>query len=106
MPATRLARMSTISRDEVARVAALARIDLEPAELDRLAGELDHIVDAVARVSEVATPDVPATSHPLPMTNVFREDVPEEPLPVDEILAGAPAAEQGRFLVPQILEED
>jgi aspartyl-tRNA(Asn)/glutamyl-tRNA(Gln) amidotransferase subunit C len=98
--------MSTISRDEVARVAGLARIDLRPDELDRLAGELDHIVDAVARVSEVATPDVPATSHPLPMTNVFREDVPEEPLAVDEILASAPAAEQGRFLVPQILEED
>ena len=98
--------MSTISRDEVARVAGLARIDLTPAELDRLAGELDVIVDAVARVSEVATPDVPATSHPLPMTNVFREDVPEQPLPVDEVLAGAPAAEGGRFLVPQILEED
>jgi aspartyl-tRNA(Asn)/glutamyl-tRNA(Gln) amidotransferase subunit C len=98
--------MSTISRDEVARVAGLARIDLTPDELDRLAGELDVIVDAVARVSEVATPDVPATSHPLPMTNVFREDVPEEPLPVAEILQGAPAAEGGRFLVPQILEED
>jgi aspartyl-tRNA(Asn)/glutamyl-tRNA(Gln) amidotransferase subunit C len=98
--------MSTISRDEVARVAGLARIDLTPHELDRLAGELDVIVDAVARVSEVATPDVPATSHPLPLTNVFREDVPEPSLPVDEILAAAPAAEQGRFLVPQILEED
>jgi aspartyl-tRNA(Asn)/glutamyl-tRNA(Gln) amidotransferase subunit C len=98
--------MSTISRDEVARVAGLARIDLAPDELDRLAGELDVIVDAVARVSEVATPDVPATSHPLPMTNVFREDVPEQALPVDEILAAAPAAEEGRFLVPQILEED
>jgi aspartyl-tRNA(Asn)/glutamyl-tRNA(Gln) amidotransferase subunit C len=98
--------MSTISRDEVARVAGLARIDLTPDELDRLAGELDVIVDAVARVSEVATPDVPATSHPLPMTNVFREDVPEPTLAVDEILAGAPAAEAGRFLVPQILEED
>ncbi len=98
--------MSTSSRDEVARVAGLARIDLTPAELDRLAGELDHIVDAVARVSEVATPDVPATSHPLPMTNVFREDVPEEPLPVVDVLRGAPAAEGGRFLVPQILEED
>jgi aspartyl-tRNA(Asn)/glutamyl-tRNA(Gln) amidotransferase subunit C len=98
--------MSTISRDEVARVAGLARIDLTPAELDRLAGELDVIVESVARVSEVATPDVPPTSHPLPMTNVFRADVPEPSLPVADILAGAPAAEAGRFLVPQILEED
>ncbi|GHS88909.1 Asp-tRNA(Asn)/Glu-tRNA(Gln) amidotransferase subunit GatC [Cellulomonas hominis] len=98
--------MSTLSRDEVARVAALARIDLNPEELDRLAGELDVIVGAVARVSEVATPDVPATSHPLPLTNVFRADVPEPALPVADVLAGAPAAEQGKFLVPQILEED
>ncbi|MFP3715178.1 Asp-tRNA(Asn)/Glu-tRNA(Gln) amidotransferase subunit GatC [Isoptericola variabilis] len=98
--------MSTISRDEVARVAALARIDLRPDEVDRLAGELDVIVDAIARVSEVATPDVPATSHPLPMTNVFREDVPEPGLPVDDVMAGAPASEDGRFLVPQILGEE
>ena len=54
--------MSTLSRDEVARVAGLARIDLTPTELDRLAGELDVIVESVARVSEIATPDVPATS--------------------------------------------
>lgn len=98
--------MSTISRDEVARVAALARIDLRPDEVDRLAGELDVIVDAIARVSEVATPDVPATSHPLPMTNVFREDVPEPGLPVVDVMAGAPASEDGRFLVPQILGEE
>lgn len=98
--------MSTISRDEVARVAGLARIDLTPAELDRLAGELDVIVQSVARVSEVATVDVPATSHPLPMTNVFRADVPEPPLPVADVMAGAPASIEGRFLVPQILEED
>ena len=62
--------MSTISRDEVARVAALARIELRPDELDRLAGELDVIVDSIAKVSEVATPEVPATSHPLPLSNV------------------------------------
>jgi aspartyl-tRNA(Asn)/glutamyl-tRNA(Gln) amidotransferase subunit C len=98
--------MSTISRDEVARVAALARIDLRPDEVDRLAGELDVIVDAIARVSEVATPDVPATSHPLPMTNVFREDVPEPGLPVDDVMAAAPASEDGCFLVPQILGEE
>jgi len=98
--------MSTISRDEVARVAGLARIDLTPAELDRLVGELDVIVRSVARVSEVATADVPATSHPLPMANVFRADVPEPSLPVADVLAGAPVAEDGRFMVPQILEED
>ena len=98
--------MSTISRDEVARVAALARIDLTPAELDRLAGELRVIVDAVASVSQVATADVPATSHPLPLTNVFRADVPEPSLPVADVLAGAPASMDGKFLVPQILEED
>jgi len=98
--------MSTISRDEVARVAVLARIDLTPAELDRLAGELEVIVQSVARVSEVATADVPATSHPLPMTNVFRADVPEPALAQADVLAGAPASEQGKFLVPQILEED
>ncbi|GMA25311.1 aspartyl/glutamyl-tRNA(Asn/Gln) amidotransferase subunit C [Luteimicrobium album] len=98
--------MSTISRDEVARVASLARIDLSEAELDRLAGELDVIVDAIAQVSEVATPDVPATSHPLPLVNVFRDDVPEPPLPVEDVLAGAPASEDGRFMVPQILGEE
>ena len=84
--------MSTLSRDEVARVAGLARIDLTPAELDRLAGELDVIVESVARVSEIATPDVPATSHPLPLTNVFRPDVPVEPVDRDLVLAAAPAA--------------
>jgi aspartyl-tRNA(Asn)/glutamyl-tRNA(Gln) amidotransferase subunit C len=98
--------MSSLSRDEVARVAGLARIDLTSAEIDRLAGELDVIVESVARVSEVATPDVPATSHPLPMTNVFRPDVPEQPLTQDQALSGAPASQDGKFLVPQILGEE
>jgi aspartyl-tRNA(Asn)/glutamyl-tRNA(Gln) amidotransferase subunit C len=98
--------MSTISREEVARLAALARIDLTEPELNRLAGELDVIVESVARVSEIATADVPATSHPLPLTNVYREDVPEQPLPVLDALAGAPEAMGGRFAVPQILGEE
>ncbi|NLE70990.1 MAG: Asp-tRNA(Asn)/Glu-tRNA(Gln) amidotransferase subunit GatC [Actinomycetales bacterium] len=98
--------MSTISREEVARLAGLARIDLTESELTRLAGELDVIVEAVATVSRVATDDVPATSHPLPLHNVFRPDVVTATLPVEEALAAAPAAEDGRFAVPQILEED
>lgn len=98
--------MSTISSDEVARVAALARIDLSPEEVERLAGELDVIAGAVARVSEVATPDVPATSHPIPLRNVMREDTVAQPLPVADIMAGAPASTGGQFQVPQILGED
>lgn len=98
--------MSTISREEVARLAGLARIDLTDPELTRLAGELDVIVEAVAKVSEIATDDVPATSHPMPLSNVFREDLVTEPLPVADALAAAPDAEGGRFAVPQILGED
>lgn len=98
--------MSSLSRDEVARVAGLARIELTPHEIDRLAGELDVIVESVARVSEIATPDVPATSHPLPLTNVFRADVPVTPVDREAVLAAAPASQDGKFLVPQILGED
>lgn len=98
--------MSTISREEVVRVAALARIELTEAEVDRLADELDVIAAAVARVSEVATPDVPATSHPVPMANVMRDDVEVVPLPVDDVLAAAPRALDSQFVVPQILEEE
>lgn len=98
--------MSTISREEVARLAGLARIDLTDAELTRLATELDVIVEAVATVSRVATADVPATSHPLPLVNVMRPDVVVTPLPAQDALAAAPSAEEGRFAVPQILGED
>ena len=64
------------------------------------------VVAAVASVSSAVSGDVPATSHPLPLTDVYREDVVEPSLPVDDVLAGAPAAQDGRFLVLQILEED
>ncbi len=98
--------MSRISTDEVARVAGLAHIALTPEEIERFAGELDVIADSVAKVSEVATPEIPATSHPIPLTNVWREDVVTQTLDRDEVLAQAPASEDGMFLVPQILGED
>jgi len=103
---SRLLGMSSISRDDVARLAQLAMIDLAETELDRLAGQLTAIVDAVAQVSQVATRDVPATSHPLPLTNVFRADVVHPPLGQQAALAAAPAAEDGRFRVPQIMGEE
>lgn len=98
--------MPTFSTDEVARLAGLARIDLTPSELTRLAAELEVIAHAVEKVSQVAADDVPATSHPIPLVNVWREDIPVATLDRDEVLAQAPAAQDGRFAVPQILGEE
>lgn len=98
--------MSAISRDEVAHLAHLARIDLTPEELDRMAGQLDVILGAVATVTEVAGEDVPATSHPMPLVNVTRPDVPRPSLSAADALSGAPATQEQRFRVPRILEED
>jgi aspartyl-tRNA(Asn)/glutamyl-tRNA(Gln) amidotransferase subunit C len=98
--------MSAISTADVAKLASLARIQLDPDELERLAGQLDQILDAVATVQEVAGDDVPATSHPMPLTNVTRADEVVPGLSPDEALSGAPEAEQQRFRVPRILDED
>ena len=98
--------MAAISRDEVANLARLARIAMSDAELDHLAGEMDVILGAVARVQEVAGKDVPATSHPLNVNNVVREDEVLPSLLPSEALSGAPASEDQRFKVPQILGEE
>ncbi len=98
--------MPSIARDEVAHLARLARLDLGAEELDRLAAELDVILAAVARVSEIAADDIPPTSHAVPLTNVFRADEVRPSLPRDEVLAQAPAVESDRFRVPRILGEE
>jgi len=98
--------MSSISRDDVANLAKLARIDLSEDELAGLVKELSVILDAVARVQEVAGSDVPPTSHPLPLVNVFRQDQVRPSLTPEEALSGAPAQEGKRFKVPQILGEE
>lgn len=95
-----------ITRDEVAHLARLARLDLDAAELAQMAGQLDAILGAVARVSEVASADVPPTSHAVPLTNVLREDVVAPCLTPEQALSGAPAAQDGRFRVPRILGEE
>lgn len=98
--------MPAIGREDVARLADLARIQLSDDEISRFAGEFDAIMDAVASVSEVASEDVPATSHPLPLTNVLRPDVVTGTLTQEQALSGAPEAVDGRFAVPQILGEE
>ena len=95
-----------LTRDEVAHLARLARLAVTDAELDVFAGQLEVILGAVARVGEVAADDIPPTSHAVPLQNVFRPDELRPSLDRDKVLAGAPAAEDGRFRVPQILGEE
>lgn len=97
--------MPSITRDEVAHLARLARLGLTEQELDHLAPQLDGILNSVARVGEVAAPDVPPTSHPLPLVNMFRPDETRPSLAPERALAEAPDAEDRRFRVPRILDE-
>ncbi len=96
----------TITIEQVAHLANLARIALTPEEIEKLTGELGVILDSIAKVQEVATADVPATSHPIPLTNVFRPDVIGETLSVEEALSGAPEHDGARFKVSAILGEE
>jgi aspartyl-tRNA(Asn)/glutamyl-tRNA(Gln) amidotransferase subunit C len=95
----------TISRDEVAHLARLARLAVSEQELDLFAGQLDVILTSVVRVNEVTAADIPPTSHAVELTNVFREDMPRSGLTQQQALSGAFAAEEGRFRVPRILDE-
>ena len=90
----------TISREQVLHVAKLARLALTEEELERLGGELDAILDAVSKVSELDLSDVPPTSHPLSVVNVFRPDVPRPSLPLDDVFANAPQRDADLFRVP------
>ena len=96
----------TITRDEVAHLAKLARLAVTEDELELFAGQLDVILGAVARIGDVAAADIPPTSHAVPLENVLRADEVRPSLPRDEVLAGAPSIEDDRFRVPRILGEE
>jgi aspartyl-tRNA(Asn)/glutamyl-tRNA(Gln) amidotransferase subunit C len=89
-----------ISRDDVLHVARLARLALREDEIERLQVQLNAILDAVGKVSELDLSDVPPTSHPLALVNVFAPDEPEPCLPVEDALANAPEREGDFFRVP------
>jgi aspartyl-tRNA(Asn)/glutamyl-tRNA(Gln) amidotransferase subunit C len=98
--------MSAISREEVAHLARLARLAVTESELDVFAGQLDVILQSVARIGDVTAEDIPPTSHAVPLTNVLRDDEPRPGLEQQAVLAAAPDAERGRFRVPRILDEE
>lgn len=99
-------RSGEITVDTVRHLAGLSRIALTEAELTSLTTELDSILQSIAKVSEVAGPDVPATSHPIPITNVTRPDEVADVLTREQALANAPASSDGMFRVSSILGEE
>ena len=98
--------MTNISRADVAHLARLARLAIPEDQLDHYAEQLDVILQSVARVGEVAAAEVPAMSHPVPLLNVFRDDVARPGLDREAAMAAAPAIEDDRFRVPRILDEE
>ena len=92
-----------ISRADVAHVARLARLDLTDDELSRFTDQLAAVLEHAGDLAAIDTAGVPPTAHPLELVNVLRDDVPRPCLNRDEVLAMAPAAEDGRFRVPKIL---
>jgi aspartyl-tRNA(Asn)/glutamyl-tRNA(Gln) amidotransferase subunit C len=99
--------MSEISAVQVAHLANLARIALTDEEIEHLTTELGQIMQAVEKVSEVATPEVPPTSHPLPLADAMRDDVVGDTvLTTEQALAGAPEHDGARFVVSAILGEE
>lgn len=97
--------MAEISRDEVSRIARLARIALKDEELDTIAQQLDTIVEAVSKVQSVDTEGVTPMSHPHSIDAGMRADVEKKVLTQEQALDQAPAVEDDRFVVPQILGE-
>jgi aspartyl-tRNA(Asn)/glutamyl-tRNA(Gln) amidotransferase subunit C len=92
----------TITREEVLHVARLARLEIPEGEIDRLRGELEAILDAVGKVSELDLADVPPTSHPLDLVNVWADDEPRPSLSVEDALKNAPDTAEGAFRVPAV----
>jgi aspartyl-tRNA(Asn)/glutamyl-tRNA(Gln) amidotransferase subunit C len=92
--------MANIDPEQLMHVARLARLELRDDEVDRLGAQLNDILAAVSKVSELDLSDVPATSHPLDVVNVWGADEPRDSLPVEEALANAPEREGSFFKVP------
>ncbi len=98
--------MADLTRDDVAHLAGLARIDLSDAELDKMVGELGVILESVATVQQSPIEGVEPMSHPMPIVNVTRPDVVRPSLAPEDALAAAPQADRQRFSVPRILDQD
>jgi aspartyl-tRNA(Asn)/glutamyl-tRNA(Gln) amidotransferase subunit C len=92
-----------ITKQEVLYVADLARLEIDEALVEKLAGQIGNILDYVDQLKQVDTSGIKPTSHALPLTNAFREDAEAPHLERDAALANAPEQEDGNFLVPKVI---
>ena len=95
----------SLSREQVQHVARLARVGITEEDIERFSHQLSDVLDYFERLREIDTENVPPTSHTLPLHNIMREDEPQPPFSVDDVLANAPDREDGRLRVRAILEE-
>jgi len=95
-----------LTRADVEHVAQLARLALTEEEIERFTDQLATILDHAADVAALDLADVPPTAHPLPLVNVLRADDVRPGVDRAEVLAQAPAVEDGRFRVPRILDQE
>ena len=98
--------MARITREEVERVADLARLRLEPVEAERMSAELDVVLEYAQLLQEVDTRDVEPTSHPVPLPTPMREDRPAPPVDPEVALANAPEREDSAFVVPRVIGDE
>ncbi|MFT8704560.1 Asp-tRNA(Asn)/Glu-tRNA(Gln) amidotransferase subunit GatC [Bifidobacterium aquikefiricola] len=98
--------MPTFTREEIEHLGDLARIALTDEEVTRMQGQLNVIADAIAKVQEVASDDIPPTANPVPLEAYLRPDVAATPLTQEQALADAPATEDGMFVAPRIMGEE
>ncbi|RJP28670.1 MAG: Asp-tRNA(Asn)/Glu-tRNA(Gln) amidotransferase subunit GatC [Candidatus Omnitrophota bacterium] len=99
-----MAKSNQITKDTVAYLAHLARIELKNDELDKLSGQLEDILEFINKLKNLNTRDVSPTSHILPISNVLRKDTVVPSLPAKKALTNAPAEQEGFFSVPKIIE--
>ena len=92
-----------LDADQVRHVAKLARLEIDPEAVERLASQLATILAYVAQLDEVDTEGVEATAHAISLTNAFREDVVHEHLSREQALQNAPSHEEGAFTVPKVI---
>ena len=93
-----------ISREEVQHIALLARLGVDEADLEKFSVQLSDILENFEILQQIDTTGVPPTSHPVPLSNVMRDDKPAPSLPQAEVLANAPQEEDGYFRVKAVLE--